>query len=131
MSADNGIYILECKDQYRVIHAQAIENLYWTFLDGMKTTDHLIPTRIVEMYGKSKYTRNKDIARNIAFSMAERTPILEYGISTIKTNKFWNQIVREAKELAPKEIDAIGQWSTENDNRWGYYAKELEEIINM
>jgi hypothetical protein len=31
MSADNGIYILETKDEFRVIHAQAIENIYWHF----------------------------------------------------------------------------------------------------
>lgn len=31
MSADNGIYILKLKDQYRVIEAQAIGNLYWSF----------------------------------------------------------------------------------------------------
>ena len=29
MSADNGIYILQSLDGYRIIHAQAIENLYW------------------------------------------------------------------------------------------------------
>jgi len=29
MSADNGIYILQSKDGFRVAHAQAIENIYW------------------------------------------------------------------------------------------------------
>lgn len=29
MSADNGIYILQTLDGYRVVHAQAIENIYW------------------------------------------------------------------------------------------------------
>lgn len=29
MSADNGIYILQSLDGYRIIHAQAIENLHW------------------------------------------------------------------------------------------------------
>jgi len=29
MSADNGIYILQSLDGYRVTHAQAIENLHW------------------------------------------------------------------------------------------------------
>ena len=31
MSADNGIYILQSLDGFRVIHAQAIENIYWHF----------------------------------------------------------------------------------------------------
>ena len=29
MSSDNGVYILHCKDGYRVTHAQAIDNIYW------------------------------------------------------------------------------------------------------
>ena len=29
MSSDNGIYVLQSKDGYRVTEAQAIENLYW------------------------------------------------------------------------------------------------------
>lgn len=29
MSADNGIYILETSDGFRVTHAQCIENIYW------------------------------------------------------------------------------------------------------
>lgn len=29
MSADNGIYILQTKDGYRVVHAQGIDNIYW------------------------------------------------------------------------------------------------------
>jgi hypothetical protein len=29
MSADNGIYILQTKDGYRVAHLQAIDNIYW------------------------------------------------------------------------------------------------------
>jgi hypothetical protein len=29
MSADNGVYILHCKDGYRVTHTQAIYNIYW------------------------------------------------------------------------------------------------------
>ncbi|HSG32223.1 MAG TPA: hypothetical protein VLB82_11850 [Thermodesulfobacteriota bacterium] len=41
MSADNGIYILVTKGinteyEYRVVHAQAIENLYWWPVDCCK-----------------------------------------------------------------------------------------------
>jgi|SRR3972149_4856647 len=32
MSSDNGIYILQTLDGYRVINAQAIDNIYWQFL---------------------------------------------------------------------------------------------------
>jgi len=93
------------KDQYRVIHAQAIDNLTYSHID--KNNRELVPTRIVEYYGNSKYTRNINMARNIAFSMAKRQPILEYGISEIKINKTWNQIVREAKLLALKKLKQL------------------------
>lgn len=34
MSADNGIYILQTKDQYRVAHLCAIDNVLWSAVDG-------------------------------------------------------------------------------------------------
>lgn len=130
MSADNGIYILKTKDnQYRVIHSQTIESLYWSFLD-LENNDKLIPTRIIERYGKSKYTYNKDLARDIAFNIARKTPNLEYGINEIVVDKTWKQIVKDAKELAPLEIKAIKKISN-NDGRWDYEISKLEEIINM
>jgi len=128
MSADNGIYILACKDQYRVIHAMTIDNLYWSFLKDNNT--ELVPTRIVGYFGKSKYTRDINKAREIAFNMEKKHPILEYGIRTINVNKTWKQIVREAKELAPKEIEAI-RTNFQTDGRWDYDIQKLEEIISL
>lgn len=128
MSADNGIYILKTKDQYRVIYAQAIENLYWNPLDE-SNFDKLIPTRIVEYYGKSKYTHNKDIVRDIAFNMARKIPVLEYGVSEIIIDKTWKQIVKEAKELAPLEIEFIK--SRNADGKWDWEISKLDDIINM
>ena len=65
MSADNGIYILKTKDQYRVAHLCAIDNVTWSVIDGDWCTDmdkrgKLVPTRVVEMWGNCKYTRNKN-----------------------------------------------------------------------
>lgn len=128
MSADNGIYILKTKDnQYRVIYASAIENLYWNPLDS-NSYNKLIPTRIVELYGKSKYTYDKNLARDIAFNMARNT-YLEYGISEIVVDKTWRQIVKEAKEFAPLEIEAINNHG--NDGRWDYSIAQLKAIIDM
>ena len=31
MSADNGVYILETRDGFRVSHLQSIENMYWWY----------------------------------------------------------------------------------------------------
>jgi len=127
MSADNGIYILECKDQYRVIYAHAIDNLFYSHLNPYN--DELVPTRIIESYGKSKYTRNRDLARMIAFSMEKFYQYTEYGIKTFTIDKTWYQVLQEAKRLAPLEIEAIRN-KTNNDGRWDYDIKRLEEIIN-
>jgi len=128
LSADNGIYILKTKDgQYRVIYASAIENLYWNPLDS-NSYNKLIPTRIVELYGKSKYTYNKNLTRDIAFNMARNT-YLEYGISEIVIDKTWKQIVKEAKEIAPLEIKYFERENDKYHNEWRIAM--LEEIINM
>lgn len=129
MSADNGIYILKTKDhQYRVIHAQAIDKLYYSFINFGNSED-LVSTRIVEYYGKSEYTCNIDMARNIAFNMARKTHV-EYGVNEIIVDKTWKQIVKEAKELALLEIEFIKK---KNDIHgiWNYEISRLEEIIKM
>lgn len=56
MSADNGIYILKLKDQCRVAHLQAIDNIYWSEFESDITTAkryhrEIVPTRVVEMWG--------------------------------------------------------------------------------
>ena len=129
MSADNGIYILKTKDQYRVIHTTAIENLYWNLFDKSSFSE-LIPTRIVEYFGDSKYTYNQDLARDIAFNMARKIPVLEYGVREIIVDKTWGQTVKEAKELALLEIEEIK--NNGNDSGiWDYELSQLGEIINM
>ena len=127
MSADNGIYILKTKDQYRVIHTHAIDNLTWTFIER-EYNSKPVPTRIIEYFGKSKYTKNRDEARDIAFNMEENN-CTEYGIKIISVSKTWNQIVQEAKELAPREIEAILE--NYEDGRFDYDVRRLQEIIEM
>lgn len=126
MSADNGIYILKLKDQCRVIETQAIDNLGWSFIT-FSSIRELVPTRVVEYYGESKYTHNFDMAMRVAVQMLKHTPICEYGIQIIQCNKTWKQVVKEAKELAPKEIEAINGDS--RDNRWEYDLKKLNDIV--
>lgn len=127
MSADNGIYILKTKDQYRVIQTQAVENLYWSFLD-FNSQEELVPTRIVEHYSKSKYTYNQNTVRDIAFNMARRTPT-EYGVNELIINKTWEQIVKEAKELAPLEIESIKK--SPISSVWSYELSKLKEFVGM
>jgi hypothetical protein len=112
MSADNGIYILESKDGFRVIHAQAIENLYWWWKDerlyddkwveaqkkagvenpykGMgESKDKLNPKELVRYFGKCEVFDTKQQALDEAQKkyneiMKSEFPVIEYGISFIR-----------------------------------------------
>lgn len=127
MSADNGIYILKLKDQYRIIHAQAIENLWWSHLDNKKHGE-MIPTRIYERYSNSPPINNLETTYQTVFEMAQSCTILEYGIQMFELDKTWEQIIKEAKEYAKLEIEAIKN----NGFDWqAYYIPKLEKIIAM
>jgi len=96
MSADNGIYILKTPRhedkheqildgnifEYRVAHAQAIENIYWEYEDGN-------PEEIIIYFGGCEIMKEKE-AHEEAFRLEHKIisdpicPILEYGISTIE-----------------------------------------------
>lgn len=112
MSADNGIYILQTKDQYRVAHLQAIDNITWSAIDGNLQNNEgargrYVPTRVVEMWGKSKYTKDRTLAFKIAYKWAGSLPICEYGVNVIIYNKMWKHIVRDAEKYAKKEMEYI------------------------
>ena len=125
MSADNGVYILKTKDQYRVIHAQAIENLYWTPLkNGLH--GEFIATRLVEYFGHTRYTRDFDTAMRVANAIA-KDKYLEYGIVVLKIDKKWSTVLNEAKELAPKEIENLKSQSS----IWETEIRDLERILTM
>lgn len=124
MSADNGVYILECKDQFRVAHLQAIDNIRWSFIE--KQSQQLpVPTRVVEMFGKVKYTRSRDTALRVASAILGSLPVCEYGINYININKRWNTVVREAKDLAIKELESI-----EGVREWDYEKEQILELLN-
>src|SRR5271157_3513136 len=100
MSADNGIYIgkFPIQDEksqgstgyeYRVIHAQAIDNI--SFFSDKKLEEKFKgenPRAIVEYFGRAEVFTEKQ-AQDKAFEMEEEIlndeycPILEYGISTL------------------------------------------------
>lgn len=126
MSADNGIYILRCKDQFRVIHAQAIDGVYWSHIDG--THDRLVPSRVVEFWGDSKYTRDEYVALKIAHKWCGSLSVCEYGVNIITYNKTWKHIVEDAKDYALLELEHINS----NFSSLGYLPviKILNDIIN-
>jgi len=87
MSADNGIYILESKDGFRVTEGQAIENLWWWDEDAA-SRDELNPKYLIRYFGKCKVHKTSTEAMEEAKEMYDNImqsdfPILEYGISFI------------------------------------------------
>lgn len=132
MSADNGIYILKCKDQYRVTHLQAIDNVFWSHIDRDWLNENsrrkkLVPTRVVEMWGGCRFTRNFETALKIAHKWCSSLPICEYGVNIITYNKTWKHIVEDAKEYAVKEI----QFLSEKECLSGYEEFQIEELRKL
>jgi len=87
VSADNGIYVLKTptengEEEFRVIHAQAIENLWDENEEGN-------PEQVISYYGKARVFHNKeDASKEIKHLYDEIMsnpfcPILEYGICDI------------------------------------------------
>lgn len=130
MSADNGIYILRLRDdKCRVIHAQAIDNLWWDFTARSRVKD-LVPTRVVHYFGQCEELSYPE-ALIKAHEMEEEImnsdfPILEYGVSVIRCNLTWDELIKAAKEHAKKEIEAIAHF---NDGRWDYDVNILTKML--
>lgn len=122
MSADNGIYILHTADQYRVVHTQAIDNLYWSHVDGMM--DAPVSARILEIFGKSRFTRSKKRALFIAYNMLEKLDRCEYGIQLINVDSSWDDIINEGLRCACQELKYLTQASPER-------LREISELENL
>ena len=87
MSADNGIYILEAKDGYRVIHAQAIENLWWWKEDD-DFRPEINPAVLYDYFHEAEVLTDKLAALAKAEAMYSTImnsdfPMVEYGIGFI------------------------------------------------
>ncbi|GAG43558.1 unnamed protein product [marine sediment metagenome] len=80
MSADNGIYIFQTKDGYRVAHCQAIENISW------QPNRKGLNTETVEYYfGKCKVFKTRVQALEEADRLYE-----EIMKSDCPINRIWN-----------------------------------------
>lgn len=124
MSADNGIYILKTKDQYRVTHVQNAEYMTCSAIERKRGCGALVPTRAVELWGNCKYTRRWALAYHIAHKWAGSLPVCEYGVNVIYYNKKWDQLVKEAKTYEKKEIRAIRD--REDEKYWNMeYLRKL------
>lgn len=112
MSADNGVYILKTKDQYRVTMAQAIENIF----DG---SGRLKPIEVVYLWGSVRYTRDESKAMDIAKIINSRS-YTEYGIKTFTYNKTWKHIVEDAKNSAKFQLENVSSLDSFQVNKLNY-----------
>lgn len=126
MSADNGIYILDLKDQSRVIHAQAIDNLWWSYIDN-DTVDQMVLPRVVEYFGNCE-PLDKEQSRVRAEELADDTSILEYGINIFSIDQTWNSVCEESQKIAMKELEYI--LAIPNFQR-SFYLSELEALLEV
>jgi hypothetical protein len=91
MSADNGIYVARFKDGYRVIHAQAINNLRYFDKDGDCPDDFRHREEWRTYFGNASVFPTKEDALIAAYKMAEEYSILEYGINYLGDGVEWRK----------------------------------------
>jgi hypothetical protein len=128
MSADNGIYILEYSDGYRVIHRSAIDNLYWHFSKGGMFNE-LNPCEVLASYGKEEEFKTLHGVLNKAREIYDDLDICEYGIQFITDFKGvnWYQITLMARGYAETELKAIEKESRQDI--WQDEKRNLEMIL--
>lgn len=115
MSADNGIYILKTSDeQYRVTHAQAIENIFYNHPEGQYNLGQLI-----RYFGHCRFTKSKEKAFDIANKM-NNDMCTEYGVKLFPINMKWGTIFN--KGIMELEGDAV--------NKSGFMKDYYQNCIN-
>ena len=127
MSADNGIYVLKLKDQYRVIHAAAIDNLWWDFTKMSGSSDSLVPTRLVEYFEESKKLFTKDDVDKEIERLSELVEWTEYGVCHMDCSPMvtWDALVSLAYEHAKTEIVVLNGL----DEKWEDDLERLENFV--
>lgn len=105
MSCDNGVYLLECKNQYRVKHMKSIDNLWYSYVTGVE--ERIVSSRVVEAFWNCPKTKDLQVALRVAFKMLKEIELCEYGMQCIHIDKTWGALVGEAKLLATQEIEII------------------------
>ena len=91
MSADNGIYVLESADGYRVLYAHAIDNMYWypnpdsSFGYSEASTPEQEELAVRDYWKDAPFFPTLDAAMKHAYSMEQDVDYTEYGLVVIKT----------------------------------------------
>src|ERR1035437_4894853 len=126
MSADNGIYILNFKDESRVIHAGAIDNLNWDY-KTMRISEEFNPWIVYQYFNDAKSFKNEKEALLEAEEMSKEVEILEYGICVLGfIDKTFLELTEDAKIYINETLPIL---KSKNTNNWDSDIKEMEELI--
>ena len=116
MSADNGVYILVTKGsrgkkEYRVSHAQAIENLSYMPDHPQGSRDGLNTEYAHMLFGKSRVFTDMKLARGYAECIYDEWMgdfgIVEYGIATLDYSRIRFPRMPESAEPIPASPEAV------------------------
>ena len=105
MSADNFIGVLILTDGYRVIHAGAIDNLWFTNVPEAEF-GRWHPVRIFEYFNDSKPVFTKEDADIEIAKLYRKWDYVEYGVLEINMMPYsWDDIVEISKVIIEKELE--------------------------
>jgi len=110
MSSDNGIYVLKTRTkeghshnfEYRVAHAQGIDNLYFDVATGQHSQD-FIPEETYVYFKECQVFYDEGKALTYAHLLAAQHSILEYGVSILDHGE---QVFREFTDEQLEAYDA-------------------------
>jgi len=123
MSADNGIYIAKFPEGYRVIHAQAIDNIDF-FPEGTVERRNVLK----EYFWGSKIIKTEEEAWNVARELSKEYDYLEYGTSFLgEFESFEDEKLIEKKDINYMQVLPF----EEKRQRKIYEGLKKSELINM
>ena len=136
MSADNTILTLHLKDEFRVGHFQAVDNLWYT-LRNTEQEENPVSARLFE-YFKDKHSIPATVtnleAETIALERAKRLykeiGYVEYGISFLEVDKTFREIVLEALDQVKEEIAIVYASKKISEDNKIMFAEELRTTLN-
>lgn len=148
MSVDNGIYILKTPSstslgkelkliEYRVIHAQAIDNIYYK-------GSPINALELIRYFGRAKVMGHLDVTKEVE-KLEKEISYLEYGVEEIPLDKPFDEYMVEAsRELVamklyefdyPMFADSTeydeSHWRKETPGKKDTYYGKADEIISV
>ena len=132
MSADNAILILGTKDEYYVRHAQAIDNLYWSWEDSRN--EFIVPIRVFEFFHNIEpiSRENPECDKKVlelANKLYEEIGYLEYGIITLSIQNTFKEVAYQAMLQAENEISHISKNKNLSEENKVSFTEDIRHTI--